>query len=74
MPQPSKLYQVLQWVKQEGEAKAIDRIRAKVLPVTIKESIYLNQVTPETECSPACLQAIIQAANQVVGKPCPITA
>lgn len=67
----SQLYNIIQWAQQNGEVKAIDRIRVQVLPVTMKEKIRLNEVTKDTECSPECLDAIRKAASDVVGKRCP---
>jgi hypothetical protein len=66
------LYSVLVWAREEGEVKAIDRIRVMVLPKTITEGIVLNQVTPETTCSRTVLAAVREAASRVVGRPCPV--
>ncbi len=68
----SKLYQIINWAKANGEVKAVDRIRMKVLMLTMKEKIALATVTKDTECSPELLQAIWKAANEVVGKSCPV--
>jgi hypothetical protein len=66
-----KLYQILEWSKEHGEVKSVDRIRVKVLTLTIKEKLYLGQVGPDTECSPELLAAIRRVASEVVGKRCP---
>lgn len=65
------LYDIIEWAKQNGEVKVVDRIRVKVLPVTMQEKIVIAEVTPSTACSPACLDAVRQAAINIVGKPCP---
>lgn len=65
------LYDILEWAKKNGEVKVLDRIRVHVLPVTMQEKIRINEVTPTTTCSSACLEAVRKAASNVVGKPCP---
>jgi len=67
----STLFDVLEWAKQNGEVKIIDRIRVQVLPVTMKEGIALNDVTKDTACSAECLDAVRKAASEIVGQPCP---
>ncbi len=66
-----ELYRILQWVKEKGEVKAIDRIRLKVLTHCLKEKVYLSQVGPHTECSPELLEKIRQAAEEIVGEEVP---
>lgn len=68
----SKLYQILEWAKENGEVKIVDRIRIKVLPITIRENIYLNAIQPDTECSEECIEAVRDAVVAVIGKSCPI--
>lgn len=67
-----QLHQIVEWVKKEGEAHALSRVRLKVLGVTLKEGIALAQVQPSTSCSEECLKAIRAAASDVVGAPCPV--
>ncbi len=69
----SKLYDILEWVKSNGEVKAMDRLRVKVLPVTMKEGLVLTDVTYDTTCSPETLRVIRDAATEIVGKECPIS-
>ena len=68
----TKLYNVIQWVKDNGKAHSVNRMRLKVLASTVKEGISLDKITPNTDCSDACLDAVRKAAATVVGKPCPV--
>ena len=67
----SSIYQVVDWVRTNGDIHAISRLRLKVLATTLKEGVALGDVTPETKCSRECLDRVRQAASEVVGKPCP---
>jgi hypothetical protein len=65
------LHEIVEWVRSSGEVHAVNRLRLKVLGTTIKEGIALNDVTPTTTCSDACLSKVRDAATAVVGSPCP---
>jgi hypothetical protein len=66
------LFQVLQWAKTNGEVRAVERIRLKVLNGSIREGIVLARVSPNTTCSPEYLDLVRTAASEVVGKRCPV--
>lgn len=65
------LYTILRWIEENGEVKAIDRLRIALLPELILEAIQLAAVTPSTVCSPALLERVIDQAAIIVGRPCP---
>ena len=65
------LYEVLQWVKSNGEPMALVRMRLKLLPLTVREGIVLEEVSASTPCSAAYLSATRAIASEVVGSPCP---
>ena len=66
-----RLLRVLNWATDKGDVETIDRIRLTVLPVTMAEGLVLSQVDESTECSVACLEAVREAAEKVVGGTCP---
>ena len=66
------IYAVLEWAKQEGDVKAIDRIRVRVLPHAMKEGLVLCEVQATTTCSPELLTRFREVASKVVGKECPV--
>ena len=66
------LYDILNWAKTNGEVNALLRIRIMVLPLSVKEGIILDQVKPTSTCSEQYLHAVRKAAQEVVGKPCPM--
>ena len=65
------LFKILDWARQQGETTAFDRIRVKTLPVTLDEMLWLDEVTPDTQCLEKTLEAVREAASEVVGRPCP---
>lgn len=67
----SELHKIIDWVKKNGEVKAIDRLRVMVLPFTMADGLQLAAVTPNSSCSPKTLAAVRQAAGTVVGSACP---
>lgn len=66
-----ELYKVVNWVRKNGEVKALDRLRVMVLPITMEEGIRLAAVEPTTSCSTRALSAVRNAATTVVGQNCP---
>jgi len=66
-----KLFRVLKWLEDEGEAKAIARLRMKILPFSVQESIVINRVDRTTTCTDRLLKEARKAATEIVGKPCP---
>ncbi len=66
-----ELYKVLNWMQANGDVGDVDRLRVKVLPLTLKEKIFLAKVTQQTECSSDLLGTIRDAASELVGQPCP---
>jgi hypothetical protein len=67
----TRLYDIIEWARKSGEVRAVERIRLKVLTASIDEGISLMRVSPETTCSSRYLEAVWQAASDVVGEPCP---
>lgn len=68
----ASVYDVLVWAKSNGEHNVTDRIRLKVLPLSVQEKIMFNAINNSTQCSPAYLAAVKKAASEAVGKPCPL--
>ena len=66
------LYDVVEWVKTNGEVKAIDRLKVAILPDLLAENLLLSNVGPDQTCSGPLLQKIKDQASTIVGKPCPI--
>ncbi len=66
-----KLFQVLKWLEEEGEVKAVARLRMKILPYSVKEGIVISKVDATTQCSKDLLAHAREAAAAIVGKPCP---
>lgn len=64
--QIDNLYDLLKYVEEHGELKAVSRLRVRVLPHTLKEKIYLANVKPETQCSPELLRVVISEAKIVL--------
>lgn len=67
----TKLFQIIDWAKKNGEVKAVDRIKIRALSALMAENIQIQNITESTDCSGGCLEAIRKAASEVVGKPCP---
>lgn len=65
-----ELHKILQWVEANGEVRALSRLRIKLMPLTMKEKICLDDVGPTTEVSSAYLDAARAAAEEIVGVPC----
>jgi len=68
----TSLYDIFEWVKKNGEVKAIDRVRFRSLSAFVAEGVVFSAVTPQTKVSDSCLQTVRQAASSVVGQPCPL--
>ncbi|MDJ0841267.1 MAG: hypothetical protein QNK37_32450 [Acidobacteriota bacterium] len=67
-----KLFKVLEWLEDEGEVKAVARLRMKILPFTVQESIVISRIDRKTTCSGALLAAARNAASEIAGKRCPV--
>lgn len=65
------LYRVLAWAREHGEPRALERIRLKMVKLSVREGINLAEVEPDTKCSAEYLEAIRNIASEVVGAPCP---
>lgn len=66
------LHAVLEWAEDEGEVKALDRMRMFCLGALLADNITgLQAVNAATICSAETLDAVRTAAERVVGKPCP---
>ncbi len=68
----SKLYELLEWARENGEVRILHRIRIKAMLHTLEEGINLSQVEPDTTCSIPCLEAINDIVTELVGRPCPL--
>lgn len=66
-----RLQDVLAWVHERGEVKAVHRLRLKLLIPTLKEGLDLTRVGPETECSARYFALLCQTASEITGEPCP---
>lgn len=69
---------VFDWAKENGEVKAVDRILIKVMLLLIKNKITLTAATIDRMETGVVLpeelsEAIVRAAEEVVGKPVPDT-
>lgn len=67
---------IFDWARENGEVKAVDRILIKVMLLLIKNKITLTAAAIDRMESRLVLpdelmQAIVKAAEQVVGKPVP---
>jgi len=64
---------IIEWTQQEGEVRALDRLRVLVLPILLKEGVIgLASVNAETNVSDQCYQALKEAAADIVGRTCPV--
>jgi len=64
------------WVRDNGEVKAVDRILIKVMLLLIKNKITLtaaaiDKMETRMDLPDELLRAIVAAAEAVVGKPVP---
>jgi len=66
------LYRMLEWARRNGDVTTLKRIRVIVLPLTVRERIILDKVTPDTVVSPEYLSAVRTAITQTVGRECPL--
>lgn len=66
------VHDVITWLQQNGEVKAVDRLRVSLLPDLLGEGIQLATVTPDTSCSPELLKKLSEQATAIAGKPCPV--
>mgnify|MGYP000863814439 CR=1 FL=1 len=66
------LYRMLEWARRNGDVTTLKRIRVIVLPLTVRERIILDKVTPDTVVSPEYLSVVRTAITQTVGRECPL--
>ncbi len=66
------LRRVVAWVREHGRDEAVQQVRMRVLPATIREGLRWDAVDDKTPCSPEYMQAVRAAASDVVGVPCPV--
>jgi hypothetical protein len=64
-------YEIIQWAKDQGEVKATDRIRVKVLLVGLENSVFWDDITQDTDVPAPYLNALLEAVEDVVGRPFP---
>jgi hypothetical protein len=65
------LFEVLRWVRQQGDPSAYIRLRLKLLPLSVREGLVLDEVEPLTACSPDYLDTARKVAGEIVGRPYP---
>lgn len=66
------LFRMLEWARRNGDVTTLKRIRVIVLPLTVRERIILDKVTPDTVVSPEYLSVVRTAITQTVGRECPL--
>lgn len=66
------LFDVLSWVRQQGDPSAYIRLRLKLLPLSVREGLVLDEVQPMTSCSPDYLETARRMASEIVGRPFPM--
>ena len=66
------LWQIFRWTEDEGEGKAVDRLKVMLLPQLVAERVWPNRITDETTCSEDLVRSAREAAARVVGRPCRI--
>lgn len=71
MASTGELYRILQWTREQGEVRAFERLRLRLLKHTVREALRLDRVTAETQCSEAYLSEARAAATEIVGTDCP---
>lgn len=69
MTRPGDLHRILQWTAAHGEVQALSRLRIKLMPLSIKERIVMDDVDPQTVVSAEYLAAARKAAEEIVGAP-----
>ena len=67
----TSLYDIICWVRDQGEIQAESRLRIRTLPLTVREGIAFAQIGPSTQGSPQLLNAMVREATQVIGKAYP---
>ena len=68
----TKLYDIIKWVRQEGEVQAENRLRMRTLPFTTREGLAFSSINASTNASEELVVAMRKEASAVVGRPCPI--
>ena len=66
------LLRMLEWARRNGDVTTLKRIRVIVLPLTVRERIILDKVTPETAVSREYLSTVRAAIRETVGRECPV--
>lgn len=65
------LHRILQWTRDNGEVRSFERLRLRMLRLTVREGIRLDRVTTDTSCSEDYLRRVREAATEIVGTQCP---
>ena len=63
----TQLYQLVQHVQKTGEVKALQRVSIMALADLLKEGIKLQNVTPQTDCSPQLYNKLKSVSEKFVG-------
>lgn len=67
----TELFKIIDWVKKNGDEKAIARLKVFALADLMSENIKLEALTATSTCSPACLASVRKAAEAVTKQKCP---
>lgn len=64
-------YDIIQWLKYEGEVLALARLDVRMMEATSKEKLSVRAIGRDTACSDQFIAALRAEAGFVVGKRCP---
>lgn len=65
-------YDIIQWLRSEGEVLALARLDVRMMEATSKEKLSVRAIGRDTVCSDQFIAALRVEASVVVGKPCPL--
>lgn len=67
----NSIHDLISWVKAEGEVKAFERLRLRMLGPALEEGLYWSRIDPSTNVSDAFFAKAREVATEIVGKPYP---
>jgi hypothetical protein len=67
----SVAYEIVRWLKSNGEVLALARLDVRMMEATSKEKLSVREIGPTTICSPDFIAALREEASIVVGRRCP---
>ena len=62
------LYTVVRRVREDAERLALTRLSLQFIRECAREGLILDQVTPDTRCSPELLRQIGRAADELIAE------